>query len=250
MEQSAVDILMYHSISDRGGPTSIAPRIFKEQMAALASSGRPVVGMDTLLGQTWPARAVVVTFDDAFQDFADAAWPVLKEHGFPALVYVPTGRVGASENWVGALTPPRPLMDWTTIRQLAIDGVTFGNHTISHPDLTSLDEDALERELSVSRSVLEQELGQSVTHFAPPYGKSSPLVRQAVAKRHATSVGTSLGQAEKTSDIYDLPRVEMFYFQSPGTWKRHLEGKGTAYLALRRTLRGIRNAVSHPARRG
>ena len=249
MASWTVDILMYHSISDRGGPTSIPLEIFSTQMDALASSGLPVVDLDHVAAGDLPERSVVLTFDDAFADFETNAHPVLERHGFPATVYVPTGNIGATESWNGALSPPRALMDWPTIRRLAANGVTFGNHSVSHPDLTSLGPEELDAELTQSKSKLEHELGRQVRHFAPPYGKTSRRVQEVIAKEHETSVGTTLGQADELSDIFDLPRLEMFYFRSERAWRQHLDGRGAAYLSLRRGLRAVRNTVSHPARR-
>lgn len=249
MARWTADILMYHSISDRGGPTSILPEVFEMQMETLAASGVPVVSMDDIAEGTRPERSVVLTFDDAFVDFATAAWPVLEKHGFPAMVYVPTAGVGAVETWEGALTPPRPIMDWNTIRRLADAGVHFGNHSVSHPDLTKLGADDLREEIASARATLENELGRPVRHFAAPYGKSSATVNKVISIDHVTGVGTRLGQADARSDLLDLPRIEMFYFSSRRTWQRHLEGRGTAYLAARRGLRAVRNIAFHPARR-
>lgn len=243
------DILMYHSISDRGGPTSIPEGVFARQMSELAASGLPVVSLDAIADGTMPERAVIITFDDAFQDFATTAWPILEKHGFTATVYVPTGHVGDVEAWKGVLTPPRPLMGWDTIRELAGKGITFASHSISHPDLTTLDDGTLDAELDQSKAALEAELGQPVRHFAPPYGQSDGRVRRAIESRYATSVGTGLGQSDQSTDRHDLMRLEMFYFQSGGHWRRHLAGRGGAYLALRRTLRAVRNALSHPSTR-
>jgi peptidoglycan/xylan/chitin deacetylase (PgdA/CDA1 family) len=40
----------------------------------------------------WPDRPVVlVTFDDGYLDNHDVAWPVLRSHGLPAVIYVATG---------------------------------------------------------------------------------------------------------------------------------------------------------------
>lgn len=243
------DILMYHSISDRGGPTSIPQDVFARQMSELAASGLPVVSLDAIDDGTMPKRAVIITFDDAFQDFATAAWPILDKHGFTATVYVPTGHVGGVEAWKGVLTPPRPLMSWETIRDLAGKGVTFASHSITHPDLTTLDDAELDAELGRSKEVLKSELGRPVRHFAPPYGQIDGRVRQAIEGRYATSVGTRLGQSDQATDRHDLRRLEMFYFQSGSHWHRHLAGRGAPYLALRRSLRSVRNAVSHPSTR-
>ena len=242
-----VDILMFHSISDRGGPTSIAPDIFAAQMAALALSGRPVVGLDQVAQRNCPTGATVLTFDDAFEDFASTAWPILERYEFPAIVYVPSDYVGKSEGWPGALRPPRPLMDWRTIRTLSDEGVAFGNHTATHADLTSLKDDGIAEEVWRGQSAIEFELGKRVVHFAPPYGKTSARVRDIISKNQITSVGTRLGRADEHSDLFDLPRLEMYYFRSLRNWQRHLDGKGDAYLWIRRRLRQVRDMVSHPS---
>ena len=38
----------------------------------------------------FPKRAVLITFDDAYADFADIAWPILKQLRLPATMFVPT----------------------------------------------------------------------------------------------------------------------------------------------------------------
>lgn len=44
-----------------------------------------------LLGERpLPPRAVLLTFDDGYEDFAHNAWPILREFGLPAVLFVPT----------------------------------------------------------------------------------------------------------------------------------------------------------------
>lgn len=236
------DILMYHSISDAPGPTSIAPDIFAAQMQALAESGLPVVTPDALANPPAP-RVVIISFDDGFADFDDTAWPILRDHGFCPIVYLPSGLMGGSDSWAGGNIPARPLMGWNRVEALAGEGVQFGAHSISHADLSSLDTEALEEEVTGSGQDITARLGQPVRHFAPPYGASNHKVLRQIAQHYDTSVGTRLGVAGPQDDIYDLPRLEMFYFNDLARWQAHLAGRGGPYLTARKMLRGVRAMV-------
>lgn len=73
---------------------SATPDTFERQMAFVARRCR-VVSIDDVLanvrhGQPLPPRAVLITFDDAYQDFAEHAWPVLQRLGLPVTLFVPT----------------------------------------------------------------------------------------------------------------------------------------------------------------
>lgn len=238
-------ILTYHSISSEPGPTSILPETFDAQMAALADAAVDVVGLDFveawMTGERRLARpAIAVTFDDAFRDFADTAFPALDRHGFRACVFAPTEIVGGVENWRGANQPPRALMGWAAIRELSAAGVDFGSHTERHSDLTTLCDKALEADLAKSRKKLEDMIGKSAPYFAPPYGRSNARVRSAIARHYAMSVGVRLGRAHRSSPKFDLPRIEMHYFRDISRWRAFVGGGGRGYFAARQTLRGVR----------
>ncbi len=63
-------------------------------MEALKRSCCTVLSLDDALtgvgNGTLPERATVLTFDDGTYDFYKIAWPILKEYGYPATVYLPT----------------------------------------------------------------------------------------------------------------------------------------------------------------
>lgn len=76
------------------GMISATPKVFREQIEYLATHFRVLSMVELLerqhLGRPVPPRSVVLTFDDAYSDFAENAWPILKSHGVPATLFVPT----------------------------------------------------------------------------------------------------------------------------------------------------------------
>jgi peptidoglycan/xylan/chitin deacetylase (PgdA/CDA1 family) len=247
-ETGYVDVLMYHSISSEPGPTSIAASTFREQMRSIADSGCGVVPFSSF--RAWqrgelelPARAVMLTFDDGFADFADAAFPILDAHGFAATVFLPTGRLGGREDWHGANSPPRPLMSWDVVRDLAARGVEFGGHSVTHADLTQLSAAELRREIASSQAHIAAELGKPPTTFAPPYGHVNASVLREVALHAEVSAGTGLGRADRTSSAVDTPRIEMHYFRNGKLWRAYLQNRAGWYLRSRRLARWLRQQI-------
>lgn len=248
---SAVNVLMYHSISDAPGPTSIDPATFRGQMDALVARGYEPVSLRDLAAwhegsAVLPARTAVITFDDGFADFATQAAPILLARGWSATVFLPTGRLGGKEDWDGADVPARPLMTWPQIEHLAACGIDFGAHSVSHADLTKLRPPDMEREICQSLKDIESHLGHAPTSFAPPYGHSSGAVRAAISKWFHVSVGTRLQRVTRDCDLLDLPRIEMHYFRDLARWDAYLDGRAEFYFKLRRALRRMRQiAVEH-----
>jgi peptidoglycan/xylan/chitin deacetylase (PgdA/CDA1 family) len=76
----------------------------------------------------------------------------------------------------------RPLT-WQQMREMAANGMEWGAHTYSHPNLALLSRRAANHELRHSKDVLEQRLGRPVEMMAYPFGKP---------RRHFTSETVSL----------------------------------------------------------
>lgn len=240
-------VLTYHSISEAGGPTSIPPAVFAMQMEALTDAGYRSQTLEEFIGwhdgqddEGTERRRVLITFDDAFADFAGVAAPILQRHGFSALVFVPTRQLGRPEAWQGANQPPRPLMDWETVRALAGKGMEFGGHSRTHADLTRLDPAERELEIAGCADDLAEQLGKPVDGFAAPYGRVSPAVVAAIGRHYRAAFGTRLALARRGHDRFDVPRIEMHYFRDHRRWAGFLEGR-LGYFCVRQGLRAIKS---------
>jgi len=72
------------------------------------------------------------------------------------------------------------MLTWEQAREMSREDVEIGAHTVSHPLLTYEEPDAVERELKISKQILEQKLGKQVRAFAYPNGDWNEQVRKQV----------------------------------------------------------------------
>lgn len=81
-------VLAYHRVEPGGGhlAAAVSPERFEEQVLYLKRN-YPVVSMSELLSGSH-RQAVLLTFDDGYAGFYDHAFPILKHHQVPALVYL------------------------------------------------------------------------------------------------------------------------------------------------------------------
>jgi peptidoglycan/xylan/chitin deacetylase (PgdA/CDA1 family) len=116
--------------------------------------------------------------------------------------------------WVGLLNADWNVLEKSSrlaaqVRLLAAAGWEIGSHSLTHPDLTTLDAAALEREVAGSRRTLEKALAVKIESFCYPAGRYDDTVVAAVeAAGYASATTTDPGLAIK-SELYRLKRIRI-----------------------------------------
>lgn len=243
-----IPILTYHAIGDGPPPLWLSTTDFEAQLDAMTNRGYRTIGLDEIAtairGGVLPEKRFAITFDDGYANVIENAWPILRDRGLGATVFVITSRAGRDNRWPGqpSSVPTARLLDWDEIARLAEEGCTIGSHGRTHSLLDGRDASALEDEIASSREEIETKIGRPVESFAYPYGfvASEAL---AVARRHyAAAVGVELRAVERDSDPHRLPRVDACTI-GPSSLGRIGEGSFTTYLAVRRMLRSVKRIV-------
>lgn len=217
--RDTVPMLAYHRVADSGPPALARWRVglsaFEAQLRWLRRHGYYALDCAQLAWhlehrQPFVGRPLALTFDDGTQDFADAAWPLLRQHDFGAHVFVVTDLVGGVAEWDRRWGEPARLMDAATIADLAAEGVRFGSHLASHRGADGLSTLALAQELLRSRAAVQRWSGQTVTTFAAPFGASDERLRVLAHDcGYALGFGTESRRAQLRDDRFNLPRLEV-----------------------------------------
>lgn len=180
-------VLAYHKVgSAELGGTWCTRRQFVSHLDSIHVAGWRAIDLVTfaerLEAHASPSRELLLTFDDAWTNFATHAFPELQKRGFPVVLFVVSGCVGQRARWDLPLPGRRALhLDWPALRDLVTAGVEIGSHTETHRDLRRLPQPELERELVVSRRRLEDSLGVRVQAISYPFGRFDARVLAAAA---------------------------------------------------------------------
>jgi peptidoglycan/xylan/chitin deacetylase (PgdA/CDA1 family) len=205
---TAVPILMYHVVGDprAGAPYPelyVSERDFAAQMRWLARHGYQAVTQRTVWdhwerGRPLPAKPVVVSFDDGYRSVATAAFPHLQAQHWPGVLNLTVKNLRIS----GGLSPFK-------VRRLLAADWELGSHTLTHPDLTGLDDRALNREVSHSRAVLRARFGVPVDFFCYPAGRYDARVVAAVRRAGYLGATTTLEGLADPHAPYELERIRV-----------------------------------------
>lgn len=209
-----VPILVYHNLAPQSkGRMILNAKSFEEQMRYLKSHGYRVITLKeyvefTSLKRQIPRKSVLLTFDDGYRSFLQYGYPILKELGFAATLFIYTDYVGAGGN---AFT-------WADLKKLAAEGFDVQAHSKSHGDMVrAAGESAneydrrLETELSQPKAQFQKNLGYTPDIIAYPYGRQDDVVAQRTKERGYTAAFTVRRQGSQSFvDPYRIHRIQIY----------------------------------------
>lgn len=242
-------ILTFHALDEMPSAISFRPRLFRDAIQKLRDHGYRTVrlhdAVQTLRAkQALPDRSVVITFDDGYASVAEVAWPVLVEAGITATVFLTVGRSGrASADEPFPSLSGRRMLNWRLVREMHAAGIDFGAHTLTHPDLTRLSPAQAEEEIVRSKEIVQDGIGDVVTCFAYPYGRSASRHRAIAAEHFAGACSDRLGLMNDLSDPWALERVDAYYLRTAGLFDLLFMRWFPWYIRARNVPRELRRGV-------
>jgi len=199
---------MYHVIGDPppGAPYPelyVGRRDFEAQMSWLARHGYKAVTQRDVWnhwhrGGALPPRAIVITFDDGYRSVADRALPSMQARGWPGVLNLTVKNLRVSGG----------LSEWR-VRMLIAAGWELGSHSLTHPDLTALDNVTLAREIAGSRLMLRSRFGVEVDFFCYPAGRYNRTVIRAVRRAGYLGATTTIEGLARPGQPYELNRIRV-----------------------------------------
>jgi peptidoglycan/xylan/chitin deacetylase (PgdA/CDA1 family) len=209
-----VPILVYHNLAPQAkGRMVLGAKRFEEQMRYLKIQGYHVITAQQFtefvsLKRQLPRKSVMLTFDDGYRSFLQYAYPVLKELGFSATLFVYTDYVGAGAN---AFT-------WADLKKLKEEGFDVQAHSKSHGDMVRASKEAaneyekrLESELTQPKALFQRNLGYVPEILAYPYGRQDDLVVRRTKERGYVAAFTVRRQGSPSFvDPYRIHRIQIY----------------------------------------
>jgi peptidoglycan/xylan/chitin deacetylase (PgdA/CDA1 family) len=211
-------ILLYHAVSPGkrkpAWPWAISMQQFCDQIDFLTSEGYSTPTVAELIAKntttSWSGRTAVITFDDGYANNR-AACEALQKRGMRATWFIVCGSLGQSPKWSEDGRPDGRLLKSSELRSMLECGMEIGSHTVNHVRLTQSDYAHLMHELTDSKTMLEDALGQPVTSFAYPYGASDLRCVEAVKQAgYSAACTTAPGWAFLDKDSFRLRRLTIF----------------------------------------
>ena len=199
---SGIPVLMYHKIGDdKDNDAVIREDLFREQMKFLKDNGYNPLTMDQLYdyvvnGTAVPEKPVVLTFDDGYADTYSIVYPIMKEYGFAATVFINPGDVGTR-------------LTWDQIREMHKNGITISNHGFQHIEMGQLSEAKQIENITKAQEALAKEVGiKDNPWFCYPYGDKNEFTDAATKKAGIKmSMAMKSGWAHTGDNPYNILRV-------------------------------------------
>jgi len=136
------------------------------------------------------------------------------------------------------------MLSWAEIHEMQRAGISFGAHSLTHPDLTRISPQQVETEMRASKARIEDRLGTAVECFAYPYGRYDVRSRELARQWFACACSDTLGLVSACSDPWALERVDAHYLRTERRFDVVLTRWFPLYVGLQNVPRRLRRSVA------
>ena len=159
-----------------------------------------------------PAKPVILTFDDGYEDNYLTLFPLLKKYGMKAVIFLIGNPAILTNRWdVPHGEPELNLLKDAQILTMKEYGIEFGSHSMNHRKLTDLSSSEAVEEISQSKKEIEARIGSEIISFAYPYGALGDSIKKMVMQAgFSFGIATDSGRRNFWSDLYQIRRIPMF----------------------------------------
>lgn len=207
-QRMSIPVLMYHSIAPH--PKSkfrMTPERFENDLQTMVRKGyMPITATDLRQayekGTSLPARPILITLDDGYQDSYTYALPLLKKYRAKATIFVITNTISRYPAY----------LKWPEIKKMEQSGlVDIESHTVTHANLKKVSASQLKREIVQSKKTLESQLHKPILIFCYPYGNyTDETINVLQQTGYRMAFTTKDGKANYSQQgPYQLHRFEM-----------------------------------------
>lgn len=207
---AAVMLIYHHVAEDTPRVSSVTPSEFREHLSYLRDNNFQVIGLDVLIDQLKTGKpiadnAVVITFDDSYENNFTTAHPILQEFGYPYTIFISPGAI---DQRIG------PVLSWAQIKQMSDDGVLVANHAMWHEHMARPEQgeseaawlERMQQSILQAEQRIKEETGQSHKWLAYPYGEFSDALENLVSELGFIGIGQQSGAIGPLTKLTRIPR--------------------------------------------
>lgn len=208
--QAAVMLIYHHVASDTPRVSSVTADELRGHLQYFKDHNFQVIGLDVLVKQLREGtpvadNAVVITFDDSYENNFTTAHPILQQFGYPYTIFISPGSIDKGDG---------PLLSWRQIKQMSDDGVLVANHAMWHEHMAKPAagesqqqwRDRMQQSILQAEDAIEHHTGQRHQWLAYPYGEYSRDLEQLVSELGFIGIGQQSGAINNNTVLSRIPR--------------------------------------------
>lgn len=201
-KKGGLPVLMYHAIDDKVFGIKemfVGVSNFEEQMKYLSDEGFTALEFSEINNNEEYSKPIIITFDDGYMDNYTNAYPILKKYKLKATIFMPANFIDSPQYLTSA-----------QMKEMS-DIISFQSHSVTHPKLTKISKDDLNKECKESKEKIAKITGKPLIAFSYPFGIYNKEVAKTVSKYYPYAVTTNFGYYKKGDDNSAIKRIGVSY---------------------------------------